>query len=110
MAAIDTTRQTAIGAWADDCELPQLLIDELFDPRCGRAGRAEGNFPAGWEWVRAMMRGSEAEATPTEEIILGTDELTREGVSSARAPVVITVTDEQAEQLVRFRRRGALTQ
>ncbi|MGP0102049.1 MAG: hypothetical protein ACLPUT_10595 [Solirubrobacteraceae bacterium] len=105
MATIDTTQQTR-GKWVADWELPDELIDELIDRR---SGLASDNFPVGSEWVRLMMSPYEAE-TLDEETVLGPDEVTREAVSFASAPVVIALTDEQAGQFLRFRRRGASPQ
>ncbi len=105
MAALDTTRRESVTgrAGAYDCELPQLLIDELFD----RGRRASGNVRSGSDWLIALFSGSGV-AAETEETVLQSDEVAREAISFASQPVVIQVTDEQAEQLLRFHGRGSL--
>lgn len=85
MATLDWTRQSAA--------IPRLVIDELFD--------TEGNWQSDEPASEDYVTGSET--------IVHSDELTREAVSMAARPVVIEITDEQAEQFLAFGKRGALS-
>ena len=111
MATIDRTRQalTITGASTDSCELPRLLIDELFAPRRIWV-ESNGNFQRDSAWMRATFsvpsRSRVFDERP-EETLLRSDEVTREALSFSSRPVVIEVSDDQAEQFLRFQRRGA---
>ncbi len=93
----------------------------LFGSYQGERELSEGfalRFPKDPDWWRAgdaftsdvftrPFSNDEATETPVGATVLGPDEATREAVSFASAPVVIALTDEQAEQFLRFQRRGA---
>jgi hypothetical protein len=75
------------------------------DPAWWRAGDAS----AGEVFTRPFP-DDETTESPASETVLRSDEVSREAISFAQAPVVIQVTDEQAEQLSQFHKRGASPQ
>jgi hypothetical protein len=74
------------------------------------------HFPKGadlWRAGDAFASNALIRAFPNDEAtslfgetVLRSDEVTREAISFARRPVVIEVTDEQAQQLHQFQGRG----
>ncbi len=108
MATINRTRQAlAITGATGSFELPQMLIDELFARRHNRV-ESNGNFQPGSAWLRATFSASSTSQVSderAEETVLRSDEVTREAMSSASRPVVIAISDDQAEQFLRFQRR-----
>ncbi len=106
MATIEKTWQPLIeGTPSGECELPQILIDELFAGGRGWAAKSSRNVRPSSEWVRVSFAPGVLDAA-AEETVFHSDEVTREAISSASRPVVIEITDAQAEQLKQFRGGG----
>ncbi len=96
MATMD---RTVYGLAIDDRELPQFVIDELLDHGHKRGAESNRAFSG---LIADEPLGGEKNEPATEDTVLRSDEVTREAVSFARGPVVIKVTDEEAQQLLRF--------
>jgi hypothetical protein len=124
---METVDQSILALDVQDYEreLPQVLIEELFDHARERAVESNRNWPSAdcnfrpaSAWARTVFyelasdeQAEDEEAAPTpEETVLDADEVTREAISFASGPVVIEVTHEQAAELRQFHGRGAWSQ
>jgi hypothetical protein len=99
-------------------------VAELFGRYQSERELSEGfglRFPKDPDWWHAgdaftsdasirSFPNDEATESLVGETVLRSDQVTREAISFARRPVVIEVTDEQAQQLRRFHGEDPLSQ